>query len=411
MSDGPLAGLTVVELGSLIAGPFAGRILADFGARVIKVEPPEGDPLRQWGQAATAEDSYWSLAQSRNKELVAVDLRRPEGRALVRRLIARADALLENFRPGRLEAWGLDPAELQRENPGLIVVRVSGYGQTGPYRDRAGFGNIAESMGGLRAVTGTEDGPPLRVGVSLGDQVAALYAVIGLLLALHRRAQGHEAGETVDVALVEAVLSLTEAQVSEYVHAGVVPRRSGNRLGRAAPSGVFPTADGVWVAIGANADSVFRRLATAIGREAWLHDPELQTNAGRVRRVDELEAAIGAWTAARSSGEVVARLNEAGVPCGPVYTVREIAADPHFRSRDAIIEVPCPERGAPVTMLGVTPRLARSPGRVRRTGGPVGRDTIPVLREFLGLADDEIAGLLAAGVVAAPVAAGGGAHD
>lgn len=395
---GPLEDVRVLELGSLISAPFACRLLADYGARVIKVEPLGGDPLRQWGKAATPQDSYASLVQSRNKDLIAVDMHREEGQELVRRLAGEVDVVVENFRPGRLTSWGLGFEDLVRLHPTLIMISISGYGQTGPYRDRPGFGNIAESMGGLRAVTGYRDGPPLRVGVSLGDQLASLYAVIGALLALRVRDRKGQ-GEHVDVALTEAVISVTEAGIPEYVHEGVVQLRNGNRLSRAAPTGVYPTTDGVWVAIGANGDSIFRRLAIAISHPEWLDDTELASNAGRVRRVDELDDAIIDWTRQRTSAEVVQALNEAAVPCGPVYTVREISQDQHFRERDALIDVPCPERESAVTMPGIMPRLKHAPGRVERTGGPVGRDTERVLSGLLGLHETEIARLRNAGVI------------
>lgn len=389
MAKGPLDGVRVLELGSLISGPFACRLLADYGARVIKVEPLAGDPLRQWGRKATDSDSYASLVQSRNKDLIAIDLHAPEGQEIVRRLAGQVDIVVENFRPGRLAQWGLGFDQLVALYPALIMVSISGYGQTGPYRDRPGFGNIAESMGGLRAVTGYADSPPLRVGVSLGDQLASLYAVIGALLALRVRDRSGE-GEHVDVALTEAVVSVTEAGIPEYVHEGVVPVRNGNRLARAAPTGVYPTAGGDWVAIGANGDSIFRRLAVAIDRPEWAEDQELSTNRGRVRRVEDLDTGLTDWTSRHTMDEVVQQLNKAGVPCGPVYTVKEISEDPHFRARQAVIEAPCPDRDGSVTMPGVMPTLERHPGHVERTGGPIGRDTGSILHEMLGFSEEDI---------------------
>ena len=399
--SGPLAGVTVLELGSFISAPFAGRILADFGARVIKVEPLQGDPLRQWGQIATRENSFWSLSQSRGKELVAIDLHQSDGQSLVRALAGKAQVVLENFRPGRLEEWGLDRETLTALYPRLIMVSISGFGQTGPYRARAGFGNIAESMGGLRSVTGYEDSPPLRVGVSLGDQIASLYAVIGTLLAL--REQDHDPagrGEHVDVSLFESVLSMMEASVAEYVHRGVVPKRLGNRLYRSAPSGVYPTQDGQWVAIGANADSIFQRFAQAIGREDWLGDPGYASNAGRLQHADDLDEGIAAYTRTRDAAEVLAVMEGAKVPAGPVYSVREIAHDPHLRARQAVTEVACPDlHDEPVTMLGVFPRLTEQPGAVRAPGGAIGRDTAGVLSELLGIPADDQADLARRGVI------------
>jgi crotonobetainyl-CoA:carnitine CoA-transferase CaiB-like acyl-CoA transferase len=393
--------VTVLELGSFISAPFAGRILADFGARVIKVEPLQGDALRQWGQIATQENSYWSLSQSRGKELVAIDLHQDEGQRLVRDLAGKADVVLENFRPGRLAEWGLDRETLAALYPKLIMVSISGFGQTGPYRERAGFGNIAESMGGLRSVTGYEDSPPLRVGVSLGDQIASLYAVIGTLLALRER--DHESpqrGEHVDVSLFESVLSMMEASVAEYVHRGVVPRRLGNRLYRSAPSGVYPTQDGQWVAIGANADSIFQRFAKAIGRADWLADPGYGSNAGRLQHADDLDEGIVAYTRTRRAAEVLEVMEAAKVPAGPVYSVREIAGDPHLRARRAVTEVACPDlHDEPVTMLGVFPRLTERPGAIRTPGGAIGRDTAAVLGELLGISPEEQAELQRRGVI------------
>lgn len=388
-SRGPLVGVRVLELGSLISAPFACRLLADYGARVIKVEPLSGDPLRQWGHRATDSDSYASLVQSRNKDLIAIDLHTPEGQELVRRLAGQVDIVVENFRPHRLTEWGLGFDQLVALYPSLIMVSISGYGQTGPYRDRPGFGNIAESMGGLRAVTGYADSPPLRVGISLGDQLASLYAVIGALLALRVRDRTGES-EHVDVALTEAVVSVTEAGIPEYVHEGLVPVRNGNRLARAAPTGVYQTLNGNWVAIGANGDSIFRRLAVAIGHPEWGEDVELSTNRGRVQRVEELDTGINDWTSRHTMDEVVEELNQAGVPCGPVYTVKEISEDPHFRTRRAVIEVPCADRDEPVTMPGIMPALRLHPGHVERTGGPIGRDTTSILGELLGLTSEDI---------------------
>ena len=396
---GALHGVRVLELGSLISAPFACRLLADYGARVIKVEPLGGDPLRQWGHRATDDDSYASLVQSRNKDLVAIDLHTHEGQELVRRLAGQVDIVVENFRPNRLAEWGLGFDQLVALYPSLIMVSISGYGQTGPYRDRPGFGNIAESMGGLRAVTGYADSPPLRVGVSLGDQLASLYAVIGALLALRVRDCTGES-EHVDVALTEAVVSVTEAGIPEYVHEGVIPVRNGNRLGRAAPTGVYQTLNGNWVAIGANGDSIFRRLAFAIDRPEWADDEELCTNRGRVRRVEELDWGINDWTSRHLMDEVVEQLNKAGVPCGPVYTVKDISEDPHFRVRQAVIEVPCEDRDQPVTMPGIMPALTRHPGHVDRTGGPIGRDTTSVLEELLGLNSEDIEEKVEKGIIA-----------
>lgn len=399
INSGALKDIVVLELGSLIAAPFATRLLADFGARVVKVEALTGDPLRQWGiQHPDLGTSYWSLVQSRSKELIAIDLHKPEGAALVYALAKSADIVVENFRPGRLDEWGIGFDQLKRANPDLIMVSISGYGQTGPYRDRPGFGNIAESMGGIRAVTGYEDGEPLRVGVSLGDQMASLYAVIGALLALRSRDRAG-GGEHVDVALTEAVFSFTEAALTEYAVAGVVPQRTGNRLHRAAPSGVFATKDGKWVAIGANGDSIFARFAKAIGHAEWADSPEFMTNAGRVAQVEWLEEQIGEWTKSHTSSEVIATLVAAEVPAGPMYTIADIAQDPNFLQREAIVSFAPAGSADPILMPGIVPKLINHPGSVRFIHHGIGEDTEHVLTDLLHSSPQDIAALRDNGVI------------
>jgi len=367
----------------------------------VKVEHPgRPDPSRGHGPAKHGVGLWWKLL-GRNKRTMTLDLSTPGGRDTLLRLAATADVVIYNFRAGTLEKWGLGWPALERANPKVVFVRISGFGQTGPYSSRAGYGNVCESMGGLRAVTGYADGPPLRVGVSIGDQLASLYAVIGALMALRMRDKGG-GGDHVDVALTEAVVSVTEAGISEYVHEGVVHLRNGNRMKRAAPTGVYPTSDGQWVAIGANGDSIFRRFATAVGHPEWTDDPEMMTNRGRVQHVDELERAIIDWTSRHAVNEVVTQLNEAGVPCGPVYTVKEISEDPHFWEREALIEVPVEERDELITMPGVMPRLQRHPGGVKCAGGPIGRDTEAVLAELLRLSEHEIVDLRDAHVICGP---------
>jgi crotonobetainyl-CoA:carnitine CoA-transferase CaiB-like acyl-CoA transferase len=379
---GPLAGLRVLELGSLIAGPFCGRILADFGADVIKIEPPgEGDPLRTWS-LVTDHGSLWSMVQSRNKRSVAVDLREPDGRELVRRLAAQCDVLIENFRPGRMEAWGLGYEALAAERPSLVMVRISGYGQTGPYSQRPGFGNIAEAMGGLRYITGFPDRPPLRVGLSIGDSIAALYATIGALLALHEaRTSGR--GQVVDVALTEAVFSMLESIVPEYGHDGRVRERTGNLLGGAAPTNTYRTGDERWLAIGANGDGIFRRFSAAIGRPEWLVDPRFATNQARREHAQQLDRLIGEWVGARPLAESMDILAQAGVPAGPVYSVEDIAADPQYQARDMLVDVADPRLGH-LLMPGIVPRLSRTPGAIRWAGPDLGAHTAEVLAELLG---------------------------
>jgi crotonobetainyl-CoA:carnitine CoA-transferase CaiB-like acyl-CoA transferase len=381
-SAGPLAGLRVLELGSLIAGPFCGRILADFGADVIKIEPPgEGDPLRTWS-LVTDHGSLWSMVQSRNKRSVAVDLREPDGRELVRRLAAQCDVLIENFRPGRMEAWGLGYEALAAERPSLVMVRISGYGQTGPYSQRPGFGNIAEAMGGLRYITGFPDRPPLRVGLSIGDSIAALYATIGALLALHEaRISGR--GQVVDVALTEAVFSMLESIVPEYGHDGRVRERTGNLLGGAAPTNTYRTDDERWLAIGANGDGIFRRFSAAIGRPEWLVDPRFATNQARREHAQQLDRLIGEWVGARPLAESMEILAQAGVPAGPVYSVEDIAADPQYQARDMLVDVADPRLGH-LLMPGIVPRLSRTPGAIRWAGPDLGAHTAEVLAELLG---------------------------
>ena len=380
--SGPLAGVRVLELGSLIAGPFCGRILADFGADVLKIEPPgSGDPLRTWS-LVTEHGSLWSMVQSRNKRSVAVDLRIPEGRELVRRLAGQCDVLIENFRPGRMEEWGLGYEELARERPALVMVRISGFGQSGPYSHRPGFGNIAESMGGIRYITGWPDSPPLRVGLSLGDSIAALYGVVGTLLALHAaRETGH--GQVVDVALTEAVFSLLEEIVPEFGYDGRVRERTGNILGGAAPTNTYFTADRRWIAIGANGDSIFRRFCAGIGRPELADDPRYATNQARREHVADLDRIIGAWVAGRTLDEAMAVLEAHDVPVGPVYSVADIAADPQYRAREMLLDVP-DERLGQVLMPGVVPRLSRTPGAVRWPGPSVGAHTAEVLCDLLG---------------------------
>src|SRR5579884_645434 len=351
----PLDGVRVVELGTLIAAPFATRVMADFGAEVIKVEAPgEGDPLREWGRV-TEHGSLWFTVQARNKRSVTVDMRRPEGQEVVRRLARAADVVVENFRPGRLEAWGLGYEQLRELNPRLVMVRISGFGQTGPYRERPGFGNIAEAMGGLRYITGFADRPPLRVGMSLADHIAALYSVIGALMAL--RASGRDGvGQVVDVSLTESVFSFLEGILPEYGALGVVRERTGNDLHNAAPSNAYQTADGAWVAISGNSNPIFQRLMRAIGRDDLAADPELGSNPGRVRHVRRLDEAIAAWVAQHTAAEVAAALERAEVPFGPVYSIRDIAADPQYQARGMVLEVPDPRFGT-VAHPGVVPRL------------------------------------------------------
>ncbi len=396
--SGQLGGLCVLELGSLIAGPFCTRLLGDMGARVIKIEPPgTGDPLRNWS-TVTDQGSLWSMIQSRNKESVAIDLRRPEGQALVRRLAERVDILVENFRPGRLESWGLAPDDLRRANPRLIVARVSGFGQSGPYRDRPGYGSTGEAMGGLRFITGFPDRPPLKVGISLGDAIAALYTAIGVLAALQRRnATGR--GEVVDVALHESVFSLMEAILPEYGYAGTVRQRRGNALLGSAPSNVYPTGDGRYITVGANGDSIFRRFCGAIGRPELADHPKFAENQSRRTNVVELDDIIKSWTQQHGLAEIWDILVEAEVPAAPVYSIADIVEDPHYRARDMILSMRGPNGIGDVLMPGLVPKFEESPGEVRWLGGPVGEHTTALLRELAGTNDEEIERLAAIAVI------------
>jgi formyl-CoA transferase len=378
---GPLAGIRVLELGQLIAGPFAAKTLADFGADVIKVEaPPAGDPLRKW-RLLRGDTSVWWEVQSRNKRSVCADLRTAEGQALVRRLAAHADILIENFKPGTLEGWGLGWDSLHALNPRLIMLRVSGYGQTGPYAHKPGFGVLGEAMGGLRYLTGEPGRVPVRTGVSIGDSIAALHGVIGVLLALyHRDARGGE-GQMVDVALYESVFNLMESLLPEYDAFGVVRERAGSALPGIAPSNAYrcraeneDDATTAYVLIGGNGDGIFRRLMQAIGRDDLANDPALAHNDGRVQRAAELDAAIEAWTSTRSADEVIATLEAAGVPVGRIYTAADIARDPQYLAREMVVNS-TDRKGRPLKVPGIVPKLSATPGALRHPAPRLGEHT------------------------------------
>ena len=377
--DGPLAGLRVLELGQLIAGPFAAKTLADFGADVIKIEPPgAGDPLRQWRLLKDGTSVWWQV-QARNKRSVVLDLKDPAAQDVVRRLADDSDVLIENFRPGTLEGFGLAPEALIERNLKLIVLRVSGYGQTGPYRDKPGFGVVAEAMGGLRHLSGEPGQVPVRVGVSIGDTLAALHGVIGILLALQER-QRSGRGQVVDVALYEAVFNCMESLLPEYSAFGAVRQPAGSALPGIAPSNAYRCGDG-FVLIAGNGDSIFKRLMAAIGRDDLAADPHLAHNTGRVARVDEIEAAIGAWTTRRTVADVLVVLDAAGVPAGRIYTVADIAADPHYQARGMLQTVTLAD-GSTLAVPGVVPKLSRTPGGHRRNAPTLGQDTEAVLAEL-----------------------------
>jgi len=393
----PLAGVTVLELGNMIAAPFCTRILAEFGADVVKVEDPKGgDQLRQWRKMYKG-TSLWWLAQARNKKSVTVDLRAAEGQEIVRKLAARADVVVENFRPGTLERWGIGWEHLRALNAGLVMVRLSGYGQTGPYKDRPGFGVIGEAMGGMRFITGYPDQPPVRMGISIGDTIAALYGAIGALIALHHRKVNGGSGQMIDLALYEAVFGVMESLVPEFDVLGYVRERAGNALPGIVPSNTYPTRDGKYVIIGANGDKIFKRLMSAIGRDDLARDPTLATNDGRVARTEELDGVILSWTRRNDLAEVLQVLEQAEVPSGKVYDVRDIMSDPHYAAR-AMIEQFHLADGQGVKLPAIIPKLSGTPGRTRWLGPALGAHTREVLAD-LGYDNARQGALRAAGVI------------
>ena len=395
MSHGPLQGVRVLELGSFIAGPFCGQLLGDYGADVLKIEAPgEGDPMRAWGITLDG-DSIWWPTIARNKRSVALDMREPRARDAVRRIAATCDVVLENFRPGRLEEWGLGYDELSRDNPALVMVRVSGFGQDGPRAAEAGFGSIGEAMGGIRYTTGYPHLPPTRAGISLGDSVTAMFGVIGTLAALlSARATG--LGQVVDVAIYEAVAALMESTMADYELGGVVRSRSGSVLPGVAPSNVYTASDGTEVLIAANADGVYRRLCTAMGRDDLAVDERFATHQARGTNMAVLDDIIGAWTGSLSADDLLATLNDHGVPAGRIYTARDMVTDPHYLAREMVLRATSAQ-GWNLPMTGVVPKFGGTPGAVRHVGPRLGEHTLAVLREA-GFDDDEISTLVADGV-------------
>ncbi|WP_083254345.1 CaiB/BaiF CoA-transferase family protein [Pandoraea sp. ISTKB] len=396
---GALAGVKVLELGTLIAGPFAARMLGEFGAEVIKIEDPQhGDPLRKWRKLHpdAGGTSLWWAVQARNKKSVTINLKSPEGQAIVRKLAAQADIVVENFRPGLLERFGLGYEQLSAENPGLVMVRLSGYGQTGPYRDRPGFGAIAESMGGLRHITGYPELPPPRIGISIGDSIAALHGVIGAMMALHHRNMNGGRGQVVDVALYEAVFNLMESVVPEYSVAGMVRERTGASLPGIVPSNTYPCADGM-IVVGGNSDPIFKRLMHAIGRTDLAEDPGLAHNDGRVPRTQEIDEAIGRWTQARSIDEALAVLQGADVPASRIYTVADMFKDPQFIARQMIQRHTFPD-GTPIDLPNISPKLSDTPGETQWLGPELGAHTDEVLGQ-LGYDAGQIKALRENGVI------------
>ncbi|APC05939.1 CaiB/BaiF CoA transferase family protein [Polynucleobacter asymbioticus] len=391
----PLFNLKVVEMGQLIAGPFAAKTLADFGADVIKIEPPKvGDALRKWRLLKDGTSIWWQV-QSRNKRSLSLDLKQAEAQDIVRTLLKEADVLIENFRPGTLEGWGLDPEKLLELNPKLIVLRISGYGQTGPYRDKPGFGVVAEAMGGLRHLTAEPGRVPVRVGISIGDTLASLHGVIGILLALQERHQSGK-GQIIDIALYEAVFNCMESLLPEYSAFGEVRQAAGSALPGIAPTNAYLCSDGGYVLIAGNGDSIFKRLMTVIGREDLGSNPDLENNDGRVKRVAELDQAIGEWAKSLNTDKVLAALDSVAVPAGRIYTVVDIANDPHYRARENIQSIKMAD-GSTLDVPGVIPKLSRTPGSIKTLAPQIGENTDEILKS-IGLSESQVASLKERGV-------------
>jgi formyl-CoA transferase len=396
-SAGPLAGVKVLELGTLVAGPLCARMLGDFGAEVIKIEAPEGgDQLRQWRKMYDG-TSLWWYVQARNKKSVTLNLRSPEGQEIVRKLAAEADIVVENFRPGALEKWNIGWPQLSAVNPGLVMVRLSGFGQDGPYRDRPGFGVVAESMGGMRYVTGYPDRPPVRLGISIGDSIAALHGVIGAMMALHNRTANGGKGQYVDVALYEAVFNMMESLIPEFDVLGFKRERAGNELPGITPSNTYPTRDRKFVIIGANNDSIFKRLMNVMGRSDLADDPALATNAGRAPRARELDAAIETWTREHELDALLQALERADVPSGRVYDAEDIVNDAHYAARKVIEQWKLPD-GTAMKIPGIVPKLSDTPGETRWLGPKLGEHTSEILAQ-LGYDDERQQYLRQTGVI------------
>lgn len=395
--QGPLAGYRVLEIGSTVAGPFCGRMLADFGAEVIKIEPAEGDPVRTMGKQVDGHSLY-AASIFRNKRLVSIDLRREEGRALIRDLAVHCDVMVENFKPGTLEKWGLGWEELSKINPRLVMVRISGFGQTGPYSQRPGYGVVCEAVSGLRHLTGDPDRAPSRVGVSMTDYIAGLHGAYGAVMALMSREKTGR-GQVIDAALYESAFNFMEVWVGAYQKTGFVPNRTGARLIGSTPNNLYPTADGSYIHITAMADSLFRRLVGAMGRPELAQDPRFAAHIARNENHEALDALIGEWTVQHPLASLEAILEKVSVPATRIFTVADIFADPHYKARQSIIEAPDQHLGS-VAMPAVVPRLSETPGAVRHAGRDVGQDSRAVLREVLGMADERIDALTREGIVA-----------
>jgi crotonobetainyl-CoA:carnitine CoA-transferase CaiB-like acyl-CoA transferase len=395
-NEGPLAGYTVIELCSTIAGPACARLLADFGAEVIKIEPADGDPVRNMG-SHDGNVSLYATSILRNKQSVSINLRTPQGQSLVRKLIAQADIVVENFRPGTLERLGLDYASLSTDNPGLVMVRISGYGQTGPYKDRPGYGVTCEAIAGVRHMTGDPDRPPARVALAVTDEHTAVFAAFGALMAILQR-QKTGKGQIVDSTLYESAFSMMEPHVPAYDRLKIIPKRVGSNLPSTAPNSLYPTKDGSFVLIAANNDVIFKRLAQAIDQPELSTDERFATQRARAARVKEVNKIVEDWAAHHSAAEIETRLIAAEVPVSKVFTIEDIFHDPHFKQREMLVQVPHPEFGE-LTMMGVVPKLSDTPGKIRHAGHKVGQDTTEVLQKKLGLKMDELNDLLKQGVI------------
>jgi len=395
-TDAPLTGIRVIELGQLLAGPFAGTMLAYFGAEVIKVEPPGGDPIRGWRTLDDEGTSFWWRSLGRNKKCVTLDLKQPQGIRLVRQLMEGADVVIENFRPGTLEKWGLGPDTFKESNPGLIYARISGYGQTGPYAPRPGYASVCEGIGGFRHLNGFPGERPVRPNLSMGDTIAGLHAVLGILMALYNRTQGH-GGQIVDIALYESVFNLLEAVIPEYDGTGAVRGPSGSTVTGIVPTNTYQCADGAYVIIGGNGDSIFCRLMEAAGRPDMAEDPRLSSNAGRVRHETEIDEALSAWCASLDSAAILQALDEAQVPAGPIYSARDMVRDPHFQARGLFEQVEI--NGKPLKIPALLPRLVKTPGSTRWPGPGVGAHNREVFIDTLGMDEAEYQQLCQAGVI------------
>ncbi len=394
----PLDDLRVIELGQLLAGPFCGQLLGDFGAEVIKVEDPgRGDPMREWGREKPYGKSLWWPVVARNKKSVTANLRTPEGQDIVRRLVASADILVENFRPGTLERWGLSPDQLWEINPGLVITRVTGFGQTGPYSQQAGYGSIGEAMGGIRYVTGDPDRPPARTGISLGDSLAAVFACLGTLVAVHQRGRSGR-GQLVDSAIYEAVLSMMESMLPEWQIAGYQRERTGATLPNVSPSNVYPTADGDLILVAANQDSVFGRLTEVMDRPDLATNERYATHTSRGSHMEELDGLIAQWTSTVNADDLLQKMHAGGVPAGRIFQVKDMFADPHFKARNAIVRLPHPDLGE-FAMHNVAPRLSQTPGRVRHVGPELGQHNQEIYHDMLRMSDDEMSMLRSSGII------------